>query len=667
MINHEHNATTPGETPTEYLLDRCVVKDGIDNPKLAWQINAAERLSSHIALAGDSAENVARHPEFEAFSNVIAELVAGFTIDELQRLPDPERAPLLLGQICYEIRHARISSIITLSEEVVLQHSETLRLWRREYKREDWRTLLDNYNQREYFERGGVLKFLADQPTTNSSCLNMVLARALNRGILKDTDFEARIALESYTLKDQMAAIYPRSPDLGRAQERTLARAIVRIVHRNKAQVMFHADYGPKPQNGYGEGPAYETGHPSLASISPESEPQLLECLRGIFKRQGNPEVCEADMFLNTFDRIQRLVKELGDNKFPTFLGSLDSLTEKQLDSITMLAAEIEGRLGKYRMQELVGKLPLYPSEEVLARFAQPSSRTRQAATATAQIAGYTLTVEHTANTSLAKGESRESDGEYREALDIKAVGQRNSGPGEHFSRGVSYGDQLNHPLQTISELVYLMRQAMQGEGKIIEFTLDALRKNTEGSQQVVTFVTRFEPKGRTNGSLARTILSRLPSWKVNAIVPYAHDLPTDPVLLKNPNFSATVCSNLRDGATVMRMTEGSTVLYLSGGSKTSTSVSSATTWGQKVRITLSKIKEFVDLNLRGIDSPILIPEKALEGKIVLHPGPAAGELPAGALTKGKVPSYRAVMRLKVFVGLAGYFLSREAEELGKS
>ena len=469
----------------------------------------------------------------------------------------------------------------------------------------------------------------------NSSLRNALLVPELNRTVLANSPYQARLDIVPYTWRDRYSSLYSQSvPALpGGYEDETLHKFIVTLVKdddpMSRATFSDYGDTAGDNINVTGEDLAL-TSLAAAKLINPEDPGQLRQGLSFIADSQYKPSHKGAVELLRLSKDLTSYVEaEAAIEPFPLHLAGVEDLTETQIGVLAHIGNSAMRMWELY--QAATGNRSLAfqrlvhweDAANVLVQTKQPSTRTVLAAMSGALAAGFNPIKLDQSESSQAKNESPASEALTLTTQNIAAVLSRDP----DFERTtevlkqtradqagadpvrISLGGNHHHPTQTLAELFVIMENYGCS-------TLEELRAKTADDPPSIVFIGHTANK-RADLSLIEFVAEHLPAWSTTVLVPDERYLPKDLDLPEAARYRTVVDHNLTDQAHVAELTEGADFLYISNAEGTAGDDGKGDAF-------------------RPPDYYLSAEVVAANGLKVLAPLPASGELDAVILNNGR-------------------------------
>lgn len=421
----------------------------------------------------------------------------------------------------------------------------------------------------------------------NSSLRNALLVPELNRTVLANAQYQARLDIVPYTWRDRYSSLYSQSVPVlpGGYENETLHKFIITLVKDDDpANRVTFSDYGDIVGDA-----VHVTGEDlSLAAllstkvIDPEDPRQLRHGLSFIADSQYKPShKCAVELLRLSKDLTSYIEAEAIAEPFPLHLAGVEDLTETQIGVLAHIGNSAMRMWELYKAVTGNGNLAFQrlvhweDAANVLVQTKQPSTRTVLAAMSGALAAGFHPIKLDQSESSQAKNESPASEALTLTTQNIAAVLSRD--PDFERTTGVlkqtradqagddpvriSLGGNRHHPTQTLAELFVIMEN--YGCGNIEE-----LRSKTAEHPPSIVFMGHTANK-RADLSLIEFVAQHLPEWSMTVLVPEARYLPKGLNLQEAARCQMVVDHNLTDQAHVAELTKGADFLYISNAEGT--------------------------------------------------------------------------------------------------
>jgi aspartate carbamoyltransferase catalytic subunit len=513
-------------------------------------------------------------------------------------LPDAEYRPLASAAFRVELDRLEQASALTRSPsegpdvEELIGRSRIARIHSLPYAAIHLPALVDELGGLDAIDADVLYDyFCADThseehpKSINSTMRNVLLARELNKTVLKDSRCSARLAVTEYNWQDKLAAIHNQNaPELPSGYENQhLYKLVVTLVSDDdpkNRQVFF--DYG-ETEGDENRATGENLSMMSLWSfdpIDPEDPEQLRKGLDFIARSQDKESHHKAVELLNLSRELEHYVEiQTLIDPFPLHLAEVEDLTESQIDTLSHI-----GRTAMKMWEVYVSRgeglsyqriVPWKDRLNVVVQMKQPSTRTVLAAMDAAKAVGLKPIKLDQRESSQAKNESPASEVLTFSAQNIAAILSRdpdfedrtsiltqNSDPeNDQGAIRISLGGNRHHPTQTLAELFTLMEHygcASLGE----------LRERT-GDDPPSILVMGHTSHKRADQSFIEFVAQHLPEWPITVLVPTEEYTPKGLALPDGTKYKVIVDANITDQNHLADLTKDIDFIYISNSEGT--------------------------------------------------------------------------------------------------
>lgn len=417
----------------------------------------------------------------------------------------------------------------------------------------------------------------------NSSLRNALLARELNRTVLRSAPYSARLAITEYNWQDKLSAIHNQNaPELPSGYENQhLYKLVVTLVSdedpRNRLAFL---DYG-ETEGDKNQATGENLNMMSLwtfAPIDPEDPTQLRRGLDFIARSQDKQSHKNAVELLNLSRELEHYVAlQALTDPFPRYLASVEDLTEDQIDALSHIGRtamrmwETYARHGEGLSYQRI--VPWKDQVNVLVQMKQPSTRTALAAMQAARAVGLRPIKIDQRESSQVKNEAPASEALTFSAQNIAAILSRDPEfearteilartPGAENDDAIiiSLGGNRHHPTQTLAEAFTLMEHYGCN-------SLEELRQRTADNPPAVMVMGHTEHK-RADKSFIEFVARHLPEWPITVLVP-ARKYRPELALPEGAKYQVVVDANITDQEHLAKLTQGVDFVYISNAEGT--------------------------------------------------------------------------------------------------